>query len=112
MKKTLLLWAIICSVNLNVSAQSGIAKIKYGEAEKEYADGNYTGTLDKLAEAEKLFGQINPPILYLRISAQYKVLLSQHPKNLNLAASLTTNTKTYLTKYDGVAALEEKFKEV
>ena len=63
-----------------------------------------------MAEAEKLFGKINSPILHLRILAQNKLFLQTRENELGF--ELKKNCSIFLKDYADVEALEEKYKEV
>ncbi|HQS25425.1 MAG TPA: hypothetical protein PLJ41_13360 [Sediminibacterium sp.] len=71
---------------------------------------DYAKTISRLADAEKLFGKINSPILHLRILAQNK--LFQQTGEQELGFELKKNCATFLKDYAEIEALEEKFKEV
>ena len=106
---TCFLGLLMCHIS---NAQSTIANIKYEEAEAAFAQNDYQSTIDKLNEAEKLFGKVNPPILYLRIMAQDKILSANRLKDISLVAALVSDVKNYLANYDGIASIEDKYKEV
>ena len=93
-------------------AQSTIAKLKYKDAEEAYNKSDYTTALNKLNEAEKLFGKVNPPIVYLRIVAQDKMVSSSKSVDPNLMAALMKNTAFYLKEYEHTKGIEDKYKEV
>lgn len=94
MKKIILLTIFIVS-NLLTNAQNTIAKFKYEEAEQAFVNEDYRTALTKLDEAESLLKATNPKILYLKISAQSK-LIEQDPLT---DYSLIENTKKLSTNY-------------
>lgn len=110
MKKTILLFISLIVLNLNSFSQVAIAKLKFEDAETAYNVGDYAKTISRLADAEKLFGKINSPILHLRILAQNK--LFQQTGEQELGFELKKNCATFLKDYAEIEALEEKFKEV
>jgi TPR repeat protein len=89
-------------------AQSTIAKLKYEQAEEAFIKNDFQEALIKLDDVQKVLGEVNPKILYLRIMAQAKLL----DKDTSYLADLKKNCDYYLKNYDGNTSLEEKFKEV
>lgn len=110
MKKAILLFVSIIVFNLNIYSQVAIAKLKFEDAETAYNNGDFSKTITRLAEAEKLFGKINSPILHLRILAQNKLFLQTRENELGF--ELKKNCATFLKDYADVEALEDKYKEV
>lgn len=91
-------------------AQSVLAKLNFEEAEEALNKGDYKEAINKLEEAEKLFGKINPPILFLRITSQHE-LLKQSPA-FDLMTSLRANCDQYLNSYMETTELEDQVKTV
>lgn len=108
--KWLLVPALV--LTLQASGQTTLAKLKYEEAEEAFQASDYAATLRKLDETEKLLGNSNPKILYLRIIAQAAQLKAELYVNLEQVARLRKNYTEYLTKNDGVEGIEDKYKEV
>ena len=94
------------------NAQSTIAKLKYEDAEEAYSKGDYATALNKLDEAEKLFGKINPPIVYLRIIAQEKMISLNKSADRDLLSAVMENAAFYLKEYEHTKGIEDKYKEV
>lgn len=109
--KYCLLAVLLLNASLSI-AQNTIAKLKYEEAEEAFVANDYATALSKLNEAEKLLGSVNPKTLYLRISAQYKKHQSAVFVNLEEIAQLKKNCHTYLSKYESVEGIEDKYKDV
>lgn len=118
MNAKIILWAgIACLLLLLVTAsasiaQNTIAKLKYEEAEEAFVANDYATTLSKLNEAEKLLGEVNPKTLYLRINAQYRKHKSAVFVNLEDVSQLKKNCSTYLSKYETVEGIEDKYKDI
>ncbi len=110
MKTIILLFISLIVLNLNSFSQVAIAKLKFEDAETAYNAGDYAKTISRLADAEKLFGKINSPILHLRILAQNKLFLQSRENELGF--ELKKNCSIFLKDYADVEALEEKYKEV
>ncbi|MFN3299650.1 MAG: hypothetical protein ACK41Z_05600, partial [Sediminibacterium sp.] len=110
MKKIISLIIAILVLNFTVFSQVAIAKLKFEDAETAYNAGDYAKTISRLADAEKLFGKINSPILHLRILAQNK--LFQQTEEQELGFELKKNCSIFLKDYADIEALEEKYKEV
>ena len=102
---------ILLGISLSLHAQNTtIAKINFEAAEEAYNNSNYELALEKLQKAEENFGQINVPILYLRIVNQDK-FLAQKP-SFALLKDLRNNCKDFLSKYSNDVDAFEKIKEV
>jgi len=116
MKKIILLaFLIIASAQLTF-AQTVIAKLKFEDAETAFTEGDYSTVITKLEDAEKLFGKINPPILYLRIMAQKQLLDAAEVDYTDafniLLQSLRKNCETYLKQYETLKNNEDKYRDV
>lgn len=110
MKKISLIIIAILVFNCLSISQVTIAKLKFEDAETAYNAGEYAKTLSRLADAEKIFGKINSPILHLRILAQNK--LYQQTRDDQLGFELKKNCAFFLKEYADIEALEDKYKEV
>ncbi|MGM5470886.1 tetratricopeptide repeat protein [Flavobacteriaceae bacterium LMO-SS05] len=112
MKKVILFFLIIVNINSVIAQNTTIAKFKYEEAEQAFVNEDFKNTLVKLDEAEKLFGKVNPPILYLRIMAQNNLLEENPHDDPQLLLELYKNCKFYLKEYANLNAVEDKYREV
>lgn len=110
--KTWLLLCLLIGFGYNATAQATIAKLKYEEAEEAFVANDFITTLSKLDETEKLLGATNPRTLYLRIMAQDKLIRAETFLDLEMILAFRKNCNTYLTKYESVSGIEEKYKEV
>jgi hypothetical protein len=110
MKKTII-FLIFFNTLVTTAQNSNIAKFKYEEAEQAFVNEDYKTAITKLAEAEKLFGKVNPPILYLRIMAQNQLLGENPHDQSELLLALKKNCKTYLKDYANLD-LGDKYREV
>ena len=109
MKKIFL--TILLGISLSLTAQNTtLAKINFEAAEEAYNNSNYELALEKLSKAEEFFGQINLPILYLRVINQDK-LLTQKP-SFTLLQKLKSNCASFLSNYSNDTEAFEKIKEV
>lgn len=111
--KRLILSLIIAFISLGAFAQNNLAKLKYEDAEEAFAKESYDLVLTKLDDAEKMFGKVNAPILYLRIMAQKNILDQTNFYTRAFAKhfpSLRANVSTYLKVFQSGNA--EKYKEV
>ena len=88
-----------CIIAFSAQGQSALAKLKFEEAEAAFENANYTLSLSKVEDAEKVLGKVNPPLLHLKILSQHRILLSQPAKDLNLAADIITACTNYLSAY-------------
>lgn len=111
-KKGFLLLLLLAVTNISAFSQAAVAKLKFEEAEEAYASGDYATALEKLDETEKMLGQTNPRILYLRITAQHKVMKTQTYVDLPSVGMLKKQCRDYLVKYENVDGIEEKYKEI
>ncbi len=109
MKKLILIFALAFSFSLNAQ-NTTLAKINFEAAEEAYNNSNYELALEKLTKAEEFFGQINLPILYLRVINQDK-LLAQKP-SFTLLQELKNNCTSFLSNYSDDSEAFEKIKEV
>jgi TPR repeat protein len=112
MKKSIFLLLLIVCMSGTAFSQAAIAKLKYEEAEEAYVANDFTTTLAKLEETEKMLGAVNPRILYLRIMAQDKLRKTQVYVDIEQILALKKNCVDYLTKYENVDGIEDKYKEV
>lgn len=94
----------------SASGQVAIARLKFEDAEEAFNKGDYTTTLSKLEDAEKLFGKINVPILHLRIVSQDKLL--QKKLDFTMLANLRKNCDQFLIDYETMEGIEEKYRQV
>lgn len=96
------------------SGQEAIAKLKFGDAEEAYENGDYVTALSKLDDAETILGEKNiQKILYLRIMAQHKLLENNNDEiNLEQIAMLRDNCKIYLEANEHNEKIVEKYKDV
>lgn len=110
MKKTVLIVALIIFAFAG-NAQNAVAKIKYEQAEEAFAKDDYTVTLVKLDEAQKLLGATNPKILYLRLMAA-KGIVASGKFDWNLLETARKDAAYYIKQYSEVQGIEEKFRQV
>lgn len=103
-----LLFTVLLAIE--VSGQAAIARLKFEDAEEAFNKGDYTTTLSKLEDAEKLFGKINVPILHLRIVSQDKLL--QKKLDFPMLANLRKNCEQFLIDYETMEGIEEKYRQV
>lgn len=112
MKRLALVAAFLMLLYMHAFSQSSFAKFKFEEAEEAFSKADYSTALGKLNEAENLIGKINPPILYLRILAQDKLIATSKEKDIVSIASLLDNCDKYLKEYESVESLRDKFRDV
>jgi hypothetical protein len=93
------------------NAQNAIAKIKYEQAEEAFAKDDYTVTLVKLDEAQKLLGSTNPKILYLRLMAA-KGLIANGRFDWQFLVEARKSATYYIKQYSEMQGIEEKFRQV
>jgi len=106
-----LLIIILCICNA-LSAQMGIAKIKYEEAEDAYTSKQYTLCLEKLDEVVGILKSTNPRVQYLRITCMSKVIEKDPFSNPEKLFQLNKYCNNYLTEYENISDLEDKYKTV
>ncbi len=114
MKQTILVLALaIGMLQAAFSQNTTIAKLNYEQAEEAYLKEDYSKALRKLEESETKFGKINPPILYLRIMAQNK-LINKNDSIVDLffLSNARKNCEIYLKEYEKLPNIEDKYREV
>jgi hypothetical protein len=92
--------------------QDAIAKLKYEEAEESYNKNDYSKSLTKLDEAEKILGKSNSKMLYLRILCQNAIFNIDPYKDFKIIENLRINCSRYLKQNENNNAVIDKFKEV
>lgn len=102
---------LVC-VQLNVSAQSSIAKFKYEEAEEAFSKDDFKTCLSKLREAEEKLGSVNQKIMFLRIMAEHKLHLKIEESDLELITDLREHVDLYMKQYGGDEKIHDKVREV
>jgi TPR repeat protein len=94
------------------ASQNIIAKLKFEDAQDAYNNQDYATALTKLEDAERLLGQTNAKLLYLRIMVKSKLLINQFDINLEEIALLRDNCNQYFTQKDITTEQESKYKDV
>ena len=84
------------------------AKLKYEEAEESFNKNDFSTTVSKLDEAEKILGKTNPKILYLKINSQFQLAEA----DFETVQSLKKNCDYFLNNYENITGIEDKFREV
>jgi hypothetical protein len=102
---------IMLTFHLAANAQSAIAKIKYEQAEEAFAKDDYAVTIVKLEEAQKLLGNTNPKILYLRLMAA-KGIIAKGRFDWEFLSETRKNAAYYIKQYSEMQGIEEKFRQV
>lgn len=99
---------------LTVSAHSqmGVAKIKYQEAEEAYTDKKYELCIEKLNEVVEVLKETNPRVQYLRIVCYSKIVEKDPITHFPNLLQLKEYCISYLTNYDNIQGLEDKYKTV
>jgi hypothetical protein len=95
----------------SANSQNAIAKIKYEQAEEAFAKDDYTVTLVKLDEAQKLLGNTNPKILYLRLMAT-KGIIASGRFDWDFLTEARKKAAYYIKQYSEMQGIEEKFRQV
>jgi hypothetical protein len=111
LSKLLLLITVLFLFTTTVHAQNAIAKINYEQAEEAFEKNDYTVTLAKLDEAQKILGTTNPKVLYLRLMAA-KGIIATGKFNWEFLAETRTNAAYYLKHYSEIAGVGEKLRQV
>jgi hypothetical protein len=111
LSKLLLLFTALFLLESTVHAQNAIAKINYEQAEEAFDKNNYTLALAKLDQAQKILGNTNPKILYLRLMAA-KAIMATQKFDWEFLAEARTNAAFYLKNYSELAGIEEKLRQV
>jgi hypothetical protein len=111
LSKLLLLITVLFLFTTTVHAQNAIAKINYEQAEEAFEKNDYTVTLAKLDEAQKILGTTNPKVLYLRLMAA-KGIIATGKFNWEFLAETRTNAAYYLKHYSEIAGIGEKLRQV
>lgn len=96
-----ILWGLLlslCLANTALADNRVIARFAYEEAEAAFQRNDIPTTLSKLDEAERLFGTVNPPMLYLRIQAR-QAQLAKGPFLHDLYLALKKDTDRFIKNY-------------
>lgn len=112
MKKIIFGLFLVLAMAGSVLAQSPIARFIFEDAEEAFAKQDYRTTLVKLKEAEKEFGDINAPILYLRIMARNEILKASTSLDFDNLAALREDCDKYLKDYGENEHVRDKAREV
>ncbi len=112
MKKSFLLILFGLLLAQTGFSQDAIAKLKFEDAEEAYSKEDYSTTLSKLDDAEKILGKTNPKILYLRIVSQDKIISADPYKDYTILENTRKNCSYYLKEYEKVEGIEEKYRDV
>lgn len=92
------------------NGQTAIAKLKFEDAQENYQKADYANALNKLNEAEKLFGESNVPILHLRVLLEDKLFDRQASYERGKATLQYAND--FLAKYSNEEGIEQQIREV
>lgn len=112
MKKIIFGLFLVLAMAGSALAQSPIARFIFEDAEEAFAKQDYTTTLAKLKEAEKEFGDINAPILYLRIMARNEILKASTSLDFDNLAALREDCDKYLKDYGALESVGDQAREV
>ena len=93
-------------------AQQAIAKIKFEEAEEAFAANNYEETVAKLIEVETILKSTNPRVLYLKITAQSKIIEKNPTNDYKIIESTRKLSAKYLKDYEDVPNNEDKYRDI
>ena len=112
MKKLIPTLTLLVISQFTFSQNNTIAIFKFEEAEQAFENKDYKLTISKLDETEKLLGSTNPKILYLKISAQYK-LIEEHPfDDFKLIESAKKLSAKYLKEFERLSGNEDKYRKI
>lgn len=108
---------LILLVSNIARGQGTMARLHYEKAEEQFAGEDYEASIKSLDEAEKLLGQSNSKVLYLRVLAQAKLIEKKKasglvPSDLDIISSAQANAKLFLEKYSEQEGTYEKIKEI
>src|SRR5690606_6568030 len=92
--------------------QSPVARFIYEDAEAAFAERDYRTALSRLNETERAFGEVNPPILYLRIQARHELVKAAQGPDFNLLDPLRADINLYLNSYGKIDALVDQMRDV
>ncbi|MEO5775539.1 MAG: hypothetical protein ABIQ27_01460 [Flavobacterium sp.] len=112
MKKIAALTLLLIITAQSTFAQNNIAVLKYEEAEEAYSAANYELTISKLKEVETMLKTTNPKILYLRISAQSKIIEGNPFGEFAIIGNTKKLAAKYLADYSKLPNNEEKYKDI
>jgi hypothetical protein len=87
------------------TAQSPVAIFKFEDAQAAFAEQRHADALQLLADAEREFGEANPPILYLRILVRHALLTSAETLDFDNLERLRADADHYLRVFGAVDAL-------
>ena len=113
MKKNLLYLFLFLMCNISVYSQNDVkARIEFEEAEKAFNDKDYSTSLQKLIEAEKLLGKTNTKILYLKVICQNETIKSEPFDNFEMLVDIRQNCDMFMKMTDKKPDMYDKYKEV
>lgn len=112
MKSTAILAFLLLLSTISLGAQSPVAKFIFEDAEAAFANQQYDRALQKLREAEEAFGNINPPILYLRIMVRNDMVKNASLVDGETLEHLLEDCRFYLNEYGGIPAIVDQAREV
>lgn len=110
MRKIVFLFCLVAGVATTSFGQLG--KMQFEDAEEQYAAGKYQDALELLGKSEKTMGKSNPMIEYLRIMCRTELLKQDINKNIDHLELAQKEANTFLSRYDGDARIEDKYREV
>jgi hypothetical protein len=102
----------------SVQAQTSLAKLKFASAESAFNKGDYAQALGYLEETEQIFGQINSPVLHLRILCMNELLKSlgngfyRDENTMSLLIDLRNNCTLFMKRFENEPDIDSKYQEV
>lgn len=108
MKRTMITF-VFMSVMTGVFAQNNPAKLKFQDAEAAYSKQDYTATITKLNEAERMLKGTSDKILHLKIASRNSQIETTANDDLESIALLKQDIASYLKKY---GTSDDKYREV
>lgn len=113
MKNNLFYLFLFLICNISVYSQNDVkARIEFEEAEKAINDKDYTSSIQRLIEAEKLLGKTNTKILYLKVICQNEIIKSEPYADFEMLVDIRKNCDLFMKMSDKKSDLYDKYKEV
>lgn len=113
MKKIIFLILAVASFSMNTKAQNDLkARLEFEEAEKAFTNNDFTTSLSRLNEAEKLLGKTSTKILYLKVLSQNQLIALNPYGEYDIVVSARKNCEMYIKLSEKKTELYDKYKEI
>ena len=112
MTRLIFTFLLLFAVFMVDAQNSQIAIIKYEQAEESFNKMDFKTAISKLNECESLLGTTNAKIMFLKISAQVKMIEQNPYADYEIIKSARLNIQKYLKEYENIPNNQEKYKQI